>query len=306
MLTCILTAQREAGTVGAALRALLAQDWHAEYELLAVCPDATTADVVRSLAGTHPQIRHLEDRGEGKPAALNLALAEASGDVCVFTDGDVEVEPGAIRALVAPLRDPACGAVSGRPVSANPRSTMLGYWSHLLTDAGAHAARRRRARRGRFFDCSGYLYAVRRALVPRIPLDALADDAYVSQAVWRQGYRIAYAPEARVLVRYPTSYRDWMLQKVRSTSGAATAAQQPGGSDRSGHRGERMRSFVAEAVEGLPPMLLYPRSPREYWWLACLLAARVHLWASVWSEVHVRHRSYREVWQRVESTKLGS
>jgi hypothetical protein len=177
---------------------------------------------------------------------------------------------------------------------------MLGYWSHLLTEAGADAARRRRARRGRFFDCSGYLYAARRSLVPRLPLDVLADDAYVSRCVWTQGYAIAYVPEAAVRVRYPTNYRDWMLQKVRSTAGAASAKQP--GAPRS-RRPPRMRSFLLEAAEGLPPMLAYPRSVRESWWLGCLLAARVHLWGRVWSEVHLRRRSYREVWQRVESTK---
>jgi hypothetical protein len=90
-----------------------------------------------------------------------------------------------------------------------------------------------------------------------------------------------------------------MLQKLRSTAGAATAEQLPG----QARRPPRMRSFLLEAAEGLPPMLLYPGSLREYWWLACLLAARVHLWGRVWSEVHVRRRSYRDVWQRVESTK---
>lgn len=298
-----MTAQREAGTIGAAIRALLEQEWPDRYELLAVCPDERTADVVRGIARSHPQVCHVADRGEGKPAALNLVLSRAQGEICIFTDGDVEVQPGAIPALLAPLREQTVGAVSGRPVSASSPSRMLGYWSHLLTDAGAHAARQRRARQARFFDCSGYLYAARRVLIPQLPRDTLADDAYVSQAVWRQGYRIAYAPEARVLVRYPASYRDWMLQKVRSTAGAATADQAPPAVAAEGRYPARMRSFLREAVEGLPPMLLYPRSAREYWWLACLLAARVHLWARVWSEVHVRRRSYEEVWQRVESTK---
>lgn len=303
MLTCIVTAQGEVNTVGTAVRALVRQEWPDGYELLVVCPDERTAEAVQQLAGQYPEVRHLADRGEGKPAALNLALRKARGDICVFSDGDVEVQPGAIRALLAALDDPACGAASGRPISANPTSTMLGYWSHLLTDAGAHVARRRRARRGRFFDCSGYLYAARRSLVPELPMNTLADDAYISQSVWRQGYRIAYAPEAKVLVRYPTTYRDWMLQKVRSTAGAATAEASQPSSTSSSRNPVRMRSFLLEAVEGLPPMLLYPTSAREYWWLICLLAARLHLWARVWSEVHLRRRSHQEVWRRVESTK---
>lgn len=303
MLTCIVTAQGEANTIGTAVRALVRQAWPDEYELLVVCPDERTTEAVRMLARQHPEVRHLADRGEGKPAALNLALGEARGDICVFSDGDVEVQAGAIPALLEPFGDPGCAAVSGRPISANPTSTMLGYWSHLLTDAGAHVARRRRARRGRFFDCSGYLYAARRTLVPELPANTLADDAYVSQAVWRQGYRIVYAPDAKVLVRYPTTYRDWMLQKVRSTAGAATAEASQASRTNDSRNPVRMRSFLLEAIEGLPPMLLYPTSAREYWWLLCLLVARLHLWARVWSEVHLRRRSHQEIWRRVESTK---
>ena len=102
---------------------------------------------------------------------------------------------------------------------------MLGFWSHLLTDAGAHQARLRLAREQKYLDCSGYLYAARRSLLSPLPEEVLADDAYISHMIWLQGYAIAYAPSSSVKVRYPTNYRDWLLQKVRSTAGAtATAA----------------------------------------------------------------------------------
>ena len=290
MLSCILTAAREPDTIGAALRGLIDQEWPEPYELLVVCPDDATAAVVRSFACTNPSIRLLRDRGEGKPAALNLAIGEARGAICLFTDGDVVVEHGAVAALIEPFADPRCGAVSGRPMSANSPSTMLGYWSHLLTDAGAHAVRARRSAEGGYFDCSGYLFAARRKLLPEVPPDTLADDAHISQRVYEKGYQLVYAPAARVTVRYPTTYSDWILQKRRSTAGAALAARP-------------MRSLRREASLGIRPMLRYPRTPQQYWWMLCLLAARVHLWTLVWIELHVRRRAHTEVWRRVESTK---
>src|SRR5258708_3721202 len=174
MLTCILTAAHEPDTVVGAVRGLLEQDWPEEYELLVVCPDEATAAAASMFEQSHPPVRVLRDRGKGKPAALNLAMSEARGSICVFTDGDVQVQPGAISALLSPFADPGCGAVAGRPVSSNPRTTMLGYWSHLLTDAGAHTVREQCAGRGRYLDCSGYLFAVRRDLLPQLPDDTLA------------------------------------------------------------------------------------------------------------------------------------
>lgn len=298
LISIVVTAYREAVTVGRAVEALLEQALPVPHELLVVCPvdehDDETAAAVTPYVGRYPQIRLIRDAGRGKPAALNLALSQVHGHVVVLTDGDVWVAPGAVTRLLAAFDDPRVGIATGRPVSANPRDTMLGYWSHLLTDAGAHRARRRRDARDEFLVCSGYLYALRRALYQPLPEDVLAEDAVVSGDVWDQGYLTRYVPDAIVYVRYPTTYRDWVTQKVRSTGGyvqprAATATQ--------------MRSFRHEALEGLGAALTYPRSLRELAWTLALFAARLHVWARILVDVRLRRRSHRDIWRRVESTK---
>jgi cellulose synthase/poly-beta-1,6-N-acetylglucosamine synthase-like glycosyltransferase len=310
VVSCILTAYKEFRTVGRAIEALLEQDWPYEYEILVVCPDEATAAVVQTYMKISPRVFLLTDEEKGKPAALNLAFGQVRGDICLFTDGDVEIQQGAIEPLLTPFLDPNCGAVTARPVSGSPRSTMLGFWSHLLTDAGAHQARLRLAKEQKYLDCSGYLYAARRCLLSPLPEEVLADDAYISHMIWLQGYTIAYAPSSCVKVRYPTNYRDWLLQKVRSTAGAtATAALYTKSREHrektaDNREATRMRSFYKEMKEGLLPALTYPRTIREKWWTCCLFVARLYLWIRVWLEIHVKHRSYREVWQRVESTKI--
>ncbi|MBM4429252.1 MAG: glycosyltransferase [Chloroflexi bacterium] len=293
-LTILITAYREATTIGQAIEAFLGQELPSNHALLVVCPDDETAAVVEKYAAQNEHIHHLRDQAKGKPAALNLALQAAQGEILVLSDGDVYVAPGAVQALLAPFADPQVGIVSGRPVSLNPRDTMLGYWSHLLVDAGAHAQRTERSVRGEFLECSGYLYAFRRALVGPIPEDALAEDGLISYRVWQQGYRTAYAPEALVYVRYPTSYREWMVQKTRSTGGYAQAHLQDA-------RG--MRSFRSEAVHGALAALRYARNPRELLWILLLFAARLHLWLRVWWDVKCRKKPLATLWQRVNSTK---
>lgn len=285
----LVTAYHEATTIGRALEALLPQAHGAE--VIVICPDEETAQAAAAYAG----VTVLRDAGRGKPAALNMGLQQAKGKIIVLTDGDVVVGEKALAALLAPFRDPQVGAVSGRPVSLSPRGTMLGYWSHLLTEAGAHAERLKRDARGQFFVCSGYLYAIRAGLVQHISEDVLAEDAVISHQIGEQGYRIRYAPQAEVFVKYPTTYRDWLKQRVRSAGGYAQPiiARSP----------LRMRSFWHEVIAGTWRALRYPRTPREFLWTLALFAARVHLWLLIFWRVRVRRESLHRLWQRVESTK---
>ncbi|MBL7064506.1 MAG: glycosyltransferase [Anaerolineae bacterium] len=294
MLSILITAFNEATTVGRAIEAFLVQ-LPEDAEVLVICPDPATAAVVGDYAARHSVVRHVADPQRGKPAALNVGLKAAQGDVVVLSDGDVVVADDALAPLLAPFEDPQVGAVSGHPLSVNPRDTLLGYWSHLLTEAGIHQMRLARDRAGQFLVCSGYLFAFRRALIERVPEDALAEDAVISHLIARRGYRVRYAPRAHVLVKYPTTYRDWLRQKVRTSGGYAQeyVRESP----------VRMRSASLEIVNGTPLALRYPRDPREFLWTLLLFAARLHVWLLAFVNVRLLHRSLTTLWQRVETTK---
>jgi len=293
MLSVLITAFREAGTVGQAIESFLPQ-LPAGAEILVICPDPETTAVVNRYAARHPAVRRVADPQRGKPAALNLGLRAAQGDIVLLTDGDVFVAEDTLGPLLAPFEDSRVGAVSGHPVSVNPRRTLLGYWSHLLT-AGIHHMRLVRDRADRFLFCSGYLFAFRRTLVEHVPEDALAEDAVISQLVAGQGYRVRYAPEARVFVKYPTTYRDWLRQKVRSAGGHAQ--------DYVRKSPLRMRSAWLEMLNGTRLALRYPRNLREFFWTLLLFVARLHLWLLVFLNVRLLRRPLDKLWQRVETTK---
>jgi cellulose synthase/poly-beta-1,6-N-acetylglucosamine synthase-like glycosyltransferase len=293
MFSVLITAFREVVTVGRAIEAFLGQ-LPEDAEILVVCPDPETTAVVDDYATRCPPVRHVADPQRGKPTALNAGLKMARGDVVVLSDGDVAVSEDALAPLLAPFKDPQVGAVSGHPVSVSPRDTMLGYWSHLLTD-GVHQMRLARDRSGRFLLCSGYLLAFRRELIECVPEDALAEDAVISHAIFNQGYHTRYAPGARVFVKYPTTYRDWLRQKVRSAGGYAQ--------DHVRQSSVRMRSLRLEILSGTRLALLYPRNPQELLWTLLLFAARLHLWLLVFANVRLLRRPLKALWQRVETTK---
>jgi cellulose synthase/poly-beta-1,6-N-acetylglucosamine synthase-like glycosyltransferase len=293
MITVLITAYREAATIGQAMAAFLPQ-LPPDAELLVVCPDEETTAVVRQYAQNYPQIRHIQDPGAGKPAALNVGLAAAQGDIVVFSDGDVVAADDALAALLAPFAEETVGAVTGHPLSSSPRNTKLGYWSHLLTE-GAHQERLRRDEAAEFLLCSGYLFACRQSLIPPIPEEALAEDAVISHRIGEQGWRIRYAPDSLVYVKYPATYEDWLKQKVRSAGGYAQ--------DMVRNSPFQMRSARLEALHGTGLALRYAQTPRELWWTLQLFAARLHLWGLVIWQVRVRKRPLSQLWQRVESTK---
>lgn len=293
MLTVLITAYNEAATIGRAISAFLPQ-LPTDAELLVICPDKETTAVVHQYTSAHPQIRHIQDPGTGKPAALNIGLAEAAGDIVVLSDGDIVVAKDALAPLLAPFTHENVGAVTGHPLSSSPRDTKLGYWSHLLT-AGAHQERLRRDALREFLLCSGYLFAYRKALIDHIPEDALSEDAVISHRIAEQGYRIRYAPDSLVYVKYPTTYQDWLMQKVRSAGGYAQKYVRDSPF--------QMRSAKLEAIHGTRMALRYAKTVRELGWTLQLFAARVHLWSLVFWQVRVKKRPLPELWQRVESTK---
>lgn len=294
MLSVVITAYQEAETIGRAIAAFLSQ-LPADAEIIVVSPDPATTAVADAYAKEYACVRHARDPQQGKPAALNIGLRAARGDLVVLSDGDVHVADDALAPLLAPFDDPRTGAVTGRPVSTSPRDTILGYWSHLLTDAGAHQMRLSRDRANDFLVCSGYLFAIRRELIDEVPSEALAEDAVISHKIAQQGYRIRYAPDALVYVKYPDSYGDWLRQRVRSAGGYAQpfVRQSP----------YRMRSPRLEFLKGTPHALRYPRSFREFVWTLLLFGARLHLWMLVFVKVQLLRRSLPVLWQRVNSTK---
>ncbi len=293
MLSIIITAFQESRTIGRAIEAFLPQ-LPVEAEILVVSPDPETILVIDEYAARYPMVRHVADPQRGKPTALNVGLQTAQGDIVVFSDGDVAIAEDALSHLLAPFSDPQVGAVSSHPLSVSPRDTVLGYWSHLLTN-GIHQIRQIRDQEGAFIVCSGYLFALRRALIDHVPEDALAEDGVISHLIARQGYRVRYAPEAHVYVKYPTTYRDWLRQKVRSAGGYAQ--------DHIRKSPFRMRSAWQEIWHGSRIALRYPRHPRELMWTLLLFAARLHLWALVFLNVRLLRRPLKSLWQRVETTK---
>jgi len=293
MISIIITACKEAKTIGKAIRRILKNKIPVNYEILVLAPDEDTLAGSEKYAKENKKIKVVRDFGNGKPAALNLAFKEAKGEIFVLTDGDVFVSETAISKIIEPLKNKKIGAACSRPVSLNRRNKMLGFWSHLLTDT-VHNLRKKSEKKKKFFFCSGYLYAIRSNIVESIPENILVEDGYISYLIRENGYEIAYVPEAEVYVKYPDNIKDWLKQKVRSAGGYVQLK------DISGFE---IRSFKTEA-SGVFDVLAYPKGFKEYFWTLCLLFFRLYLWALIFYVFRIKkEKSFKKIWKRVESTK---
>ena len=125
----VVPAYNEAVGIEQAVRSLAASDYP-DLDIVVVDDGSRdeTASIVEGLA--LPGVRLVRQDNAGKAAALNTGVACSEADVIVMVDGDTLFEPGTIRRLVAPLADPAVGAVSGNTKVGN-RSGLLGRWQHI-------------------------------------------------------------------------------------------------------------------------------------------------------------------------------
>jgi cellulose synthase/poly-beta-1,6-N-acetylglucosamine synthase-like glycosyltransferase len=290
MISIIITSFKEPKTIGRAIQQVLKNKIKEDYELIISAPDKETLDAAAIYAKKYKQIRIIQDKGKGKPAALNLIIPQTKGDILVLTDGDVYMDEKAIQPMLDKLKNPKIGAVSGHPVSIDSRKNKFGYWSHLLAEM-VHIWRKK----AKFISCSGYLYAVKKKYLERLPENILSDDAYNSHIIKNKGVSIDYSPESLVYIKYPNTFSDWMKQKKRSAGGYNQIKY---------FFNEKNidRSLTKESL-GIIDVLKYPQNLKEIIWTIELIFARVYLWVYIFIDINFRKKSFEKIWVRIESTK---
>ena len=192
----VIAAHDEELSIGAKLDNVLALDYPADRLQVIIASDGSTD-------GTNAIVAAYADRGirllalprVGKAAALNAALAEATGEIVVFSDANSMFVAEAIRAIVRPFADPAVGGVAGdqRYDRGGANGAMAegerGYWDLDRMLKLAESAS------GSVTSATGAIYALRRTLIQPV-MDGVTDDFYTSTAVVAAGRRLVFAEDA--------------------------------------------------------------------------------------------------------------
>jgi poly-beta-1,6-N-acetyl-D-glucosamine synthase len=150
----------------------------------------------------------------GKQEMLNRIVPEVSGKIVAMTDANALLEPGSLRALVAPFADPSIGAAIGRRVCivqqrSVPSLAESVYWRYESWIKRAES---------RWHSClaaTGQFYAVRRSVFPHV--ERVGEDFYIPMKVLASGGgRVAYVPEAVAAIPAAASLSIEFERKTRA------------------------------------------------------------------------------------------
>ncbi len=217
--TLLIAAYNEADFIAQKLDNSLALDYPAECLQILVAADGSndrTPDIVAEYADRGVMLSY-EPARQGKMAAINRAMPQATGEIVVFSDANNLYQPNTLRELVKPLADLQVGIASGAKQiiegdGALGESEGL-YWRY------ESFIKKQETAVDSCVGVAGELLAMRRALFESPPPEIINDDFYLALRVLQQGYRVVYVPTARSWERVSLTAQDEVTRRTRIVAG---------------------------------------------------------------------------------------
>jgi peptidoglycan-N-acetylglucosamine deacetylase len=229
MITVGIPAFNEERVIAKSIKSALSQISNAD-EVIVVASGSTdnTVSEIKKVMSSDKRVRLIaEAERNGKSSALNLIIKNAKSDIIVQTDGDVELQEGAIKHLLSHFKDQQIGGVSGNPIPVISREHVFHDWT-VMSYRRAGELRAQESKSGVFWHLSGYLLAFRKEALLEVPFAKGAVDAWMGKIIQNNGYKMIYEPEAKVFVKAPLTVRDFINQKARVRAGFYGLMKQTG------------------------------------------------------------------------------
>jgi glycosyltransferase involved in cell wall biosynthesis len=136
-LSVLMPVYNEQKTVARILRQVLALgDLVKEVIVVDDGSGDATPQIVQRLAAEESRIRCLrQPSNQGKTAAIARAIAEATGDILIVQDADLEYDPGDIPEVIAPILSGKADVVYGSRFMVRRAARVL-YFYHYLANTG--------------------------------------------------------------------------------------------------------------------------------------------------------------------------
>jgi cellulose synthase/poly-beta-1,6-N-acetylglucosamine synthase-like glycosyltransferase len=220
-ISVVMVVRNEAAILERKLKNLLSLDYPKELSEIVVVSDGSTdgSNEILHDYSADPRLRvilHPEPRG--KAAGLNDSVAQARGEIVVFTDARQILERDSVRLLAEQFADPQVGCASGELMLGDPDAgeTSRGFGLYWRLEK---KIREMESASGSVVQATGAIYAVRRNLLVPVPAGTILDDVFIPMHVARQGYRVTFLPTARAWdVADQGSDREFS-RKVRTLTG---------------------------------------------------------------------------------------
>ena len=189
----VMPVRNEAAFIAESLGAVLTQDYPADrMEVIVVDGDSTdgTPKVLGQYQGSEPPVIVLRNPARIVPAALNIGIRHARGEIIVRVDGHAVIAPDYVRKSVEYLRRGDAEGVGG-PMRPRGRS-YFGRAAALATASpfGIAGSRFHYSEKEDFFTDTFYLGAYRRDVFDRI---GLFDEGFICNQDYELNYRLRAA-----------------------------------------------------------------------------------------------------------------
>jgi cellulose synthase/poly-beta-1,6-N-acetylglucosamine synthase-like glycosyltransferase len=218
VVTVIIPAYNEEGSLDAKIRNVLATEYPAELLDVIVVSDASTDgtnDIARSFADRGVRLLVQETRG-GKSAGLNRAMTLARGEIVVFTDANAMYAPTTIPSLVKYFERPRIGLVTGYTRYVAADSPDVAETTNVYTSL-ERVIKNAESRWGCCVGADGAIFAMRRALFRPLRHDDI-NDLVLPLGVIEQRYACVLADDAFCVEQPGTSVDSEYRRQSRITN----------------------------------------------------------------------------------------
>lgn len=212
-ISIIIAAHNEANGIANKIRNCLALDYPADKFEIIVASDGSRDDtpkIVRAFSGRGVKLVEIPER-RGKQFAQRQARDQSSGEILVFTDAGVELDPDALQTIVANFADGEVGCVSSEDQIAK-QPGWKGEQSYVSFEMWM---RRFESQIGSLVTASGSFFAARREVCEVWHTDKTSDFFVVLNTV-AAGMRAVVDPSSIGRYRLSRSDRGELQRKVRT------------------------------------------------------------------------------------------
>jgi len=225
---CVIqAAYNEENVIVQSIESILMSDYP-DLKLIVVddgSSDQTFARIQASY-GSNPRVQVIRQTNTGKWMALDRAYSEIDAEIVVAVDADTKLAPDAIPKMVRHFADPKIGAVAGNVKVANRNNLLTGLQA-LEYIVAQNIDRRAAEYLNAIMVVPGAIGAWRNAAVRKAGLytnQTLAEDADLTIAIHRAGYRVGYEEAAFAYTNAPMRLRSFMRQRLRWSFGMMQTA----------------------------------------------------------------------------------